>query len=101
MDLFAKRNPEKERRSSQIKSRVVDLLQLDQEATVMVTELNCHDDECPEVETVIAVFRPGHQKLQVKLHSGIEEVADEEIERVCRGLGETPQSSQAPSAGSE
>ena len=101
MDLFAKRNPEKERRSSQIKSRVVDLLQLDQEATVMVTELNCHDDECPEVETVIAVFRPGQQKVQVKLHAGIEEVADEEIERVCRGLRERPQSSQAPSAGSE
>lgn len=98
MDLFAKRNPEKERRTSEIKSRVVDLLQLNQEATVMVTELNCHDDECPEVETVIAVFRPGHQKVQVKLHSGIEQVADEEIERVCRGLRE---SSQGPSASSE
>jgi hypothetical protein len=56
MDLFAKRNPEKGRRTQQIKAQVAELLELDREATVMVTELNCQDDDCPEVETVIAIF---------------------------------------------
>jgi hypothetical protein len=58
MDLFAKRNPEKGRRTQQIKARIIELLELDQEATVMVTELNCQDDDCPEVETVIAHLPP-------------------------------------------
>ena len=58
MDLFAKRNPEKGLRTQQIKARVAELLELDQDVTVMVTELNCQDDDCPEVETVIAIFRP-------------------------------------------
>jgi hypothetical protein len=86
MDLFAKRNPEKGRRTQQIKARVAELLELDQDATVMVTELNCQDDDCPEVETAIAIFRPDQPKLQITLHSSIEELTDTEIEQACRDI---------------
>ena len=86
MDLFAKRNPEKSHRTQQIKVRVAELLELDQDATVIVTELNCQDDDCPEVETVIAIFRPNQPEIQITLHSGIEEITDAEIERSCRDV---------------
>jgi hypothetical protein len=86
MDLFAKRNPEKGRRTQQIKAQIIELLELDQDATVMVTELNCQDDDCPEVETVIAIFRPDQPKLQITLHSSIEELTDTEIEQACRDI---------------
>jgi hypothetical protein len=86
MDLFAKRNPEKGRRTQQIKAQIIELLELDQEATVMVTELNCQDDDCPEVETVIAIFRAHQQKVQITLHSGIEEITDAEVEQLCRNV---------------
>jgi hypothetical protein len=86
MDLFAKRNPEKGRRTQQIKARVAVLLELDQDATVIVTELNCQDDDCPEVETVIAIFRANQQKVQITLHSSIEELTDTEIEQACRDI---------------
>jgi hypothetical protein len=101
MDLFTKRNPEKSRRTTEIKMRIVDLLQHDQEATVMLTELNCQDEECPEVETVVAIFKPGQQKIQVTLHSGIEEITDQEIEHFCRNLQQAHRLSEAPVAGSE
>lgn len=39
MNLFAKRNPEKRLRTQQIKAIVAELLELDQDVTVMVTEL--------------------------------------------------------------
>jgi hypothetical protein len=39
MDLFSKRNPDQGRRTLQIKSQIGDLLELNQDATVMVTEL--------------------------------------------------------------
>lgn len=101
MDLFAKRNPEKRQRAFEIKSRVEDLLALGADATVMVTELNCQDEDCPEVETVIAVLRPGRRKAQVTLPSCIEQVADEEIERFCRTVLEAPQPPDASPGASE
>ena len=84
MDLFAKKNPLKSARSQEIKAKLTALLELSDDATVMVTELTCRDEDCPEVETVIAVFRPGLAKLQASLHCSIDEITEEEIERFCR-----------------
>ena len=84
MDLFAKKNPMKVQRSQEIKSRVHELMVLNEDATVMVTELTCQDEDCPEVETVIALFRPGLPEFKSTLHSSIEEVTDGEIEEFCR-----------------
>lgn len=84
MDLFSKRNPVKGQRTQEIKERVTELLSLTEDATVMVTELNCQDDDCPEVETVIAVFRPSHPKMQITLHLSIDEITEAEIERFCK-----------------
>jgi hypothetical protein len=101
MDLFSKRNPDQGRRTLEIKSRICDLLELSQDATVMVTELNCQDEDCPEVETVIAIFRPGRQKVQGTLRSGIEEITDEEIERFCRSVQDPTRLSEMPLSGSD
>ncbi len=95
MDLFAKRNPEKIQRTQEIKARVTQLLSLNDDVTVMVTELNCQDDDCPEVETVIAIFEPGKDKIQITLHSSIEEITEEEIERFCRNAQNNPQPTEA------
>jgi hypothetical protein len=101
MDLFAKRNPEKGRRTQQIKAQVAELLELDQEATVMVTGLNCQDDDCPEVETVIAIFRANQQKVQITLHSGIEEITDAEVEQFCRNVQNKPNQPEEITVASE
>jgi hypothetical protein len=100
MDLFAKRNPEKGRRTQAIKAQVAEKLELNQDATVMVTELNCQDDECPEVETVIAIFRPDQPKLQITLHSSIEELTDAEIEQSCRKIRNQSNHSEEATAAS-
>jgi hypothetical protein len=73
-------------RTQQIKARVGELLERDQDATVMVTELSCQNDDCPEVETVIAIFRPDQPKIQISVHSSMEEITDAEIERYCRDV---------------
>jgi hypothetical protein len=84
MDLFAKKNPVKGVRSQEIKARVTAFLELSDDATVMVTELTCQDEDCPEVETVIAVFHPGLEKVQATLHCSIDEITEDEIEQFCR-----------------
>ena len=59
----------------------------------MVTELNCQDDDCPEVETVIAIFRAHQQKVQITLHSSIEEIRDAEVKQLCRNVWSKPSQS--------
>jgi hypothetical protein len=56
----------------------------------MVTELNCKDADCPEVETVIAIFCTGRPKVQVTLRSSIEEISRDEIESFCRNVKDSP-----------
>jgi hypothetical protein len=101
MDLFAKRNPAKSGRSQEIKAQVSQLLDLSEETTVMVTELNCQDEDCPEVETVIAIFLPGRPKIQATLHSSIEEITEDEIERFCQNVQNKLQEAEVASAASE
>jgi hypothetical protein len=91
MDLFTQRNPKKMQRTQEIKARVTQLLSLSDDVTVMVTELNCQDDDCPEVETVVAIFEPGKSKIQTTLHSSLEEITDAEIDEFCRNAQKTPQ----------
>lgn len=101
MDLFAKRNSERSLRTQEIKARVAQLLDLNDDATVMVTELNCQDQHCPEIETVIAVFRPGQTKIQATLHSSIEKIADNEIELICRNAQNSFELSEGPKSVSD
>ncbi|MFT4111291.1 hypothetical protein [Silvibacterium sp.] len=86
MNLFAKKNPEKMQQTQVIKRRVIELLELNDDATVMVTELNCQDEDCPEVETVIALFRPGVAEIKSTLHSSIEEISEEDIQNLCQSV---------------
>lgn len=84
MNLFAKKNPITIQRTLEIKSRINELLDLNEDSTVMVTELNCQDEDCPEVETVIALFRPGLPEFKYTLHSSIEEITSDEIALFCQ-----------------
>jgi len=83
MDLFSSHNSRSSERSNEIKAQVAALLGLDEEATVMVTELACMEEGCPPVETIIAVFRPATVKLQFRLHRPISEITAHDIEEMC------------------
>jgi hypothetical protein len=95
MDLFVRKNSKKTCRTQEIKAKITQLLSLNEDVTVMVTELNCQDNCCPEVETVIALFTPGKPKIQATLPSSVEELTDGEIERLCRNIQNNPDHYQA------
>lgn len=58
--------------------RIKDLVRtrfgLDDEATLMVSELRCHEDGCPDVETVIAVMGAAADKLTWKISKPMAQV---------------------------
>lgn len=84
MNLFSSRSsPRSSERSNEIKAQVAAALRLDDEATVMVSELACKEEGCPPVETIIAVFRPAMDKLQFRLHRPIAEITAHDIEEMC------------------
>lgn len=83
MDIFSSRGPRSSERANEIKAQVAAELSLDEEATVMVSELACLEEGCPPVETVIAIFRPAMEKLQFRLHRTMAEITTHDIREMC------------------
>ena len=46
---------------------------------IMVSELRCHEEGCPDVETVIALMRDGAEPEKVKIYKPMTELNLEEI----------------------
>lgn len=85
MDLFGSKR-EDVFRTQYIKQQVSEALGLNENATVLVTELACEDEDCPDVETVVAVLQAGQPKLQVKVDFGIDVLSDEQVQDLCVSL---------------
>ena len=70
--------------------RVRDLVRaafgLGDDAVVTVTELRCHDDGCPPVETVIAIFGPADgERSEHRLHLAVAEIAPAHVWQLAAG----------------
>lgn len=65
--------------ASQIKEWIRQSFGLSDDVTVMVSELRCQEDDCPEVETVIAVLLGNGQDRKHKLMKPIVDVTREDI----------------------
>jgi|GEM_PF-569492 len=68
--------PEKTR---QIKDWVRELFNLDDETIVSITELTCRDEDCPGIETVIGIMRPGEKIETLRIHAPVAGVTRETL----------------------
>jgi hypothetical protein len=66
-----------------IKAWVRELLPVPDEAALMVTELVCHEEGCPPIETVIAALSDDQPPRQWKLHKTMAEVSREDIVKLA------------------
>ena len=67
-----------------IKNWVRETFKLTEYETVLVTELQCHEEGCPPVETVIVVLREGTGKEQYKFHKRLDEIIFQDIESITQ-----------------
>ena len=82
--LFGK-NQEKDVASiSKIKHWVREIFELTENETILVTELQCHEEGCPPYETVIVVFSEGAGKEQYKFHKRLNEINFEDIANLSK-----------------
>jgi hypothetical protein len=58
----------------QIKQWVLETFELTEDMSVLVTELQCTEEGCPPLETVIAILEGPGQTRQYKLHKALVEV---------------------------
>jgi hypothetical protein len=82
MNLFAQKS--KSNNSSNVKEWTRKLLKLNDQVIVMVSELQCREEGCPPIETVIAVMETGKEKRMFKIHKPIDELTQNEVEELIK-----------------
>jgi hypothetical protein len=71
--------------AGRIKALVRNRLGLGDDATLMVSELRCHEDGCPDVETVIAVMTGGKDTETWKIAKPMADVGADDIAAIAAG----------------
>ena len=66
-------------RAAEIKAWVRQHLQLVEDDLVSIAELECHEPECPPVETVVTVHRYKGERGSWKIHKPMSEVCQADI----------------------
>ena len=60
-----------------IKAQVYDLLKLDSEIGISVSQLQCKEPDCPPVETVITIL--SHPAQQYKVHKALVDLEEKDL----------------------
>jgi hypothetical protein len=79
-DILGLSRPPPQDSSRRVKQWVREVRSLPDEAVVMVSELRCHEDGCPDVETVVAIMGVGAADTKAKFAKPIDHVTREDIE---------------------
>ena len=65
--------------AKRVKDMVREAWSIPENVIIMVSELRCHDEGCPDVETVIALMHEGTEPEKVKIYKPMVELNLEEI----------------------
>ncbi|MCP9469144.1 MAG: hypothetical protein NNA31_03980 [Nitrospira sp.] len=85
MNLFGGTRAIAAEQIDRIKAWVRAVFHLNDETTIMVTELACHEPGCPPIETVIALLTGPGDTRQYKIHKTADEINVADIEALAVG----------------
>lgn len=78
MNLFTQNQSKTEpAKVQQLKTRIYELLRLDQETTISISQLQCKEPECPPIETAVTILTQPIQ--QFKIHKAIAEIEQSDL----------------------
>ncbi|MBM4297467.1 MAG: hypothetical protein FJ143_06975 [Deltaproteobacteria bacterium] len=69
--------------TQRVKQWAIEIFELGEEVSVLVTELQCTEPGCPPLETVIAIM--GVEKKQYKLHKALADVTHADVAGLVNG----------------
>ncbi|MGF7161542.1 hypothetical protein FHS85_003183 [Rhodoligotrophos appendicifer] len=70
--------------STRIKHWVRKYLPLPDDVVVSVNQISCREAGCPDIETVIGIFRPGEPVQKLRLFRPITDVTEGDVEEASR-----------------
>ena len=83
MNLFAKSTIKANSGNlQQIKNWTYQILNSDSEIPISISQLQCHEPDCPPIETVIVVMTSPPQ--QYKIHKPISDITEADIDEHCK-----------------
>ncbi len=66
-------------KTAQLKAWTREIFDLPEDATILVSELHCLEEDCPDIETIIAIMdRPG-SNTKHKIFKAVSEVTREDV----------------------
>ena len=81
MNLFSQSRPKRNPANlQQLKTWVYDLLKLDPEVSISVSQLQCTEPGCPPIETVITILSQPAQ--QYKIHKALDDIEQVDLIRL-------------------
>ncbi len=80
MNLFGGKRTIQPEQADRIKDWTREVFHLNDETTVMVTELECREPGCPPVETVIALLKGPGNTQQYKIHKTVDQIGLSDVE---------------------
>ena len=81
MNLFSRSNLKADpAKVQQVKTWITELLNIDEQVTISLNQLTCHEPDCPPIETAIVVMEKPPK--QYKIHKSIAEIQQSDIDRL-------------------
>lgn len=81
MNLFSRSNLKADPiKVKQVKSWITEIFNLDEQVTISLNQLTCHEPDCPPIETAIVVME--QPPKQYKIHKSIAEIQQSDIDRL-------------------
>ncbi len=81
MNLFTKSAPKVDsEKLQQIKDWAYQELEINPTIFISISQLQCHEPDCPPIETVIAVMTNPPQ--QYKIHKSASQITEEDIKKI-------------------
>ena len=85
LKFFNSQKESDSRQLVQVKSWVSQAFDLSEDISVMVTQLQCTEEGCPPIETVIAIMETPGKPQQYKIHKPLAEVKQTDIVSLIAG----------------
>ncbi len=83
MDLFSRTNLKAEpAKVKQVKIWIAEIFNLDEQVTISLNQLTCHEADCPPIETAIVIIEKPPK--QYKIHKSITEIDRSDIEQLIK-----------------
>jgi|TARA_B100000530_G_C15640343_1_gene362041 hypothetical protein len=78
-------NPKKQNadQTNRVKALVRDIWDIDEGVVIMVSELKCYEDGCPDLETVVVLMDEGAQPKTIKINKCLSEIDVKTISSHC------------------